>query len=144
MGAGSGQSLHSMLTGIQVAPEDLHSAADWIRAVGDHWDDAVVGGLRTTVGPHPAAAGSPGGASGALHGYGRFDEADNLGRVVGDARDALAARIHRIATLLDDLRKVTDRIADNYENTEVDNAAHQKQLISILDAATAPSTKATR
>ena len=131
------ESLAGMLKGITVDPKDLHGAAEWLQAIQDHWDEAILGSVRHTITPLHDGTKSAGAhhVKGWANAYGRFDEADNVKRSAGDGHEALVARVRDIGKLLLELQEVTGRIAANYEATELDNAAEQKGLIAQLDTA---------
>ncbi|UOZ06916.1 hypothetical protein [Amycolatopsis sp. WQ 127309] len=65
---------------------------------------------------------------------GKFATAQWLERIVDDRRNGVVAHGEHLKTTLDDLKSTLVSIADNFQNTDGDNAAKIKQSITGLDA----------
>lgn len=126
--------LADRVEGLSVSLDNMSDAARWIGAVRADWDQEVLGRYRGQV--EPLRDGTDGHAAAQVPGwdnpFGRFAEADTAHADVRAAHDLLHDRMTRVSQLVQRLGEITARIGDNYDATELRNAAVQRRVADLL------------
>ncbi|HEY3503219.1 MAG TPA: hypothetical protein VGN37_10625 [Actinocatenispora sp.] len=127
--------LADRVDGLQVSLDNMSDAARWVDAVRADWDQEVLGRYRGQV--EPLRDGQDGHAAAQVPGwdnpFGRFGEADTVHTDVRASHDLLHDRMTRVSQLLQRLGEITGEIGDNYDATELRNAAVQRRVAELLD-----------
>lgn len=121
--------------GLQVSLDNMTDAAHWVDAVRADWDQEVLGRYRGHV--EPLSDGRDGHAAAQVPGwdnpFGRFTEADTVHGNVRATHDIMRDRMARVSELLQRLGEITAQIGDDYDATELRNAAIQRRVAELLD-----------